>query len=198
MKMVAWKKNMASGLVVLVPLLLTVYVLKWVYGLVSQLTFVSIGGFFQGNQFIAEIAQAGLTIVLLVSVTFLVGYLMRTTLGEVFGASIDNIINFVPGIRIVYNAAKMAVETTVSEEGTLQAPVKVTVWPGMKMTAFKTGNTTDDGKDILFMPTSPNITTGFVIEMDPEEYEESDESVEDSLARVLSAGFGVKKTETKK
>ena len=188
---------MASGLVVLVPLLLTVYVLKWVYGLVSQLTFVSIGGFFQGNQFIAGVAQASLTIVLLISVTFIVGYLMRTTLGEVFGASIDNIINFVPGIRIVYNAAKMAVETTVSEEGTLQAPVKVTVWPGMKMTAFKTGNTTDDGKDILFMPTSPNITTGFVIEMDPEEYEESDESVEDSLARVLSAGFGVKKTETK-
>ena len=68
----------------------------------------------------------------------------------------------------------------------------------MKMTAFKTGNKTDDGKDILFMPTSPNITTGFVIEMDPEEYEDSDESVEDSLARVLSAGFGVKKTETKK
>ncbi len=189
---------MASGLVVLVPLLLTIYVLKWVYGLVSQLTFVRIGGAFQGNQFIAEIAQASLTIILLISITFIVGYLMRTTLGELFGARIDGVINFVPGLRIVYNAAKMAVETTVSEEGTLQAPVKVTVWPGMKMTAFKTGNKTDDGKDILFMPTSPNITTGFVIEMDPEEYEDSDESVEDSLARVLSAGFGVKKTETKK
>ena len=91
----------------------------------------------------------------------------------------------------------MAVETTVSEEGTLQSPVKVTVWPGMKMTAFKTGNRTEDGKDILFMPTSPNITTGFVIEVDPKDYEDANESVEDSLARVLSAGFGVKKSEKK-
>ena len=70
-----------------------------------------IGGAFQGNQFIAEIAQASLTIILLISITFIVGYLMRTTLGELFGARIDGVINFVPGLRIVYNAAKMAVET---------------------------------------------------------------------------------------
>ena len=61
------------------------------------------------------------------------------------------------------------------------------------MTAFKTGNKTEDGKDILFMRRSRNITTVFVIEMDPDGYEDSEESVEDSLARVLSAGFGVRK-----
>ena len=191
--MIAWKKNIASGLVVLVPLALTYYVIKWAYMLVSQITFISVGGIFQGNGIATELFQIGLTIIVLAVVTFVVGYVMRTTMGELFGNKIDDIVNFVPGLRIVYNAAKMAVETTVSEDGTLQAPVKVTVWPGMKMTAFKTGNKTEDGKDILFMPTSPNITTGFVIEMDPDGYEDSEESVEDSLARVLSAGFGVRK-----
>mgnify|MGYP001351027146 FL=1 len=191
--MIAWKRNIASGLVVLVPLALTYYVIKWAYMLVSQITFISVGGIFQGNGIVTELFQVGLTIIVLVLVTFVVGYVMRTTMGELFGGKIDDLVNFVPGLRIVYNAAKMAVETTVSEDGTLQAPVKVTVWPGMKMTAFKTGNKTEDGKDILFMPTSPNITTGFVIEMDPDGYEDSEESVEDSLARVLSAGFGVRK-----
>ncbi len=193
MGMIAWKRNIASGLVVLVPLALTYYVIKWAYMLVSQITFISVGGIFQGNGIVTELFQVGLTIIVLVLVTFVVGYVMRTTMGELFGGKIDDLVNFVPGLRIVYNAAKMAVETTVSEDGTLQAPVKVTVWPGMKMTAFKTGNKTEDGKDILFMPTSPNITTGFVIEMDPDGYEDSEESVEDSLARVLSAGFGVRK-----
>jgi len=191
--MIAWKRNIASGLVVLVPLALTYYVIKWAYMLVSQITFISVGGIFQGNGIVTELFQVGLTIIVLILVTFVVGYVMRTTMGELFGDKIDDLVNFVPGLRIVYNAAKMAVETTVSEDGTLQAPVKVTVWPGMKMTAFKTGNKTEDGKDILFMPTSPNITTGFVIEMDPDGYEDSEESVEDSLARVLSAGFGVRK-----
>tara|TARA_A100001037_G_scaffold184285_1_gene165153 strand:+ start:6012 stop:6599 length:588 start_codon:yes stop_codon:yes gene_type:complete len=195
--MVAWKKNMTSGLVVIVPLALTIYVVRWAYGLVSQLKLVQIGGLFQENRIIADLFQVSLTILLIAGVIFVVGYLMRTTIGELFESRIDDIINFVPGLRIVYNATKMAVETTVSEEGTLQSPVKVTVWPGMKMTAFKTGNRTEDGKDILFMPTSPNITTGFVIEVDPKDYEDANESVEDSLARVLSAGFGVKKSEKK-
>ena len=53
-----------------------------------------------------------------------------------------------------------------------------------------TGRTTDDGREILFMPTAPNITTGFVIEAKPDRYTESDESVEEALTRLLSAGFG--------
>jgi hypothetical protein len=44
--------------------------------------------------------------------------------------------------------------------------------------------------ELLFMPTAPNITTGFVIEVDPERYEEMNSSVEDAMTRLLSAGFG--------
>ena len=58
------------------------------------------------------------------------------------------------------------------------------------MTAFNTGKTTEDGRAVLFLPTAPNITTGFVIEVDPDAYETTDETVEDALTRVLSAGFG--------
>jgi uncharacterized membrane protein len=57
------------------------------------------------------------------------------------------------------------------------------------MTAFKTGKTTSDGKVVLFMPTAPNITTGFVMELDPEDVEPTDETVEEALTRILSAGF---------
>ena len=58
------------------------------------------------------------------------------------------------------------------------------------MTAFKTGKTTQDGREVLFLPTAPNITTGFVVEVESDRYTEIDESVEDSLTRILSAGFG--------
>jgi uncharacterized membrane protein len=64
------------------------------------------------------------------------------------------------------------------------------------MTAFKTGKTTDDGRDVLFLPTSPNITTGFVIEVESDQYEVTDERVEDALTRVLSAGFGESRDQT--
>ena len=45
------------------------------------------------------------------------------------------------------------------------------------------------GKIVLFPPTAPNITTGYVMEVDPERIEETGERVEEALTRVLSAGF---------
>ncbi len=99
-------------------------------------------------------------------------------------------MNRVPLIRVLYNASKLAVETAVSGTDDLQKPVKVEPWNGMRMTAFKTGKVTDDGRVVLFMPTAPNITTGFVMEVEPEDITETGETVEEALTRVLSAGFG--------
>jgi uncharacterized membrane protein len=119
-----------------------------------------------------------------------VGYLMRTTVGDILEEILDGAMNRLPGLRVVYNASKMAVETAVSGPDELQTPVKLETWNGMRMTAFKTGKTTDDGRDVLFLPTAPNITTGYVVEVEPDAYTEIDETVEDSLTRILSAGFG--------
>jgi uncharacterized membrane protein len=132
----------------------------------------------------------GLVLVVFALLVLSVGYLMRTTLGDVTEEAIDAVINWVPGLRVVYNASKMAVETAVSGADELQKPVKVETWNGMRMTAFKTGKSTPDGRDVLFVPTSPNITTGFVVEVEPSQYEATGESVEAALTRVLSAGFG--------
>ena len=99
-------------------------------------------------------------------------------------------MNSLPGLRVIYNASKMAVETALSGTSELQAPVRLEMWGGMRMTAFKTGNTTADGREILFLPTAPNITTGFVIEVEPDRYTEIDDNVEDALTRLISAGFG--------
>jgi Uncharacterized conserved protein len=114
---------------------------------------------------------------------------MRTTAGRVFEATIDDTINRVPGLRVVYNASKLAVETALSGTDDLQQPVRLEVWDGIRMTAFKTGKRTDDGKIVLFLPTAPNITTGYVMEVDPERVEDTGEKVEEALTRVLSAGF---------
>jgi len=182
--MSSWKRDFASGLVVLVPILVTLYVIYWLFGLLSRLSLFATQ--------IGDPAQAvGLTLVVFVLVVFSVGYLMRTAVGGIVEAVIDDLMNRLPVLRIVYNASKMAVETVLSDgAGEFQQPVKVEPWQGMRLTAFKTGKTTDDGREVVFMPTAPNITTGFVMELEPEDIQEVDESVEDALTRVLSAGFG--------
>lgn len=59
-----------------------------------------------------------------------VGYLMRTTVGDLIEEALDDIMNHLPGLRVVYNASKMAVETAVSGPDELQTPVNRNLeWP---------------------------------------------------------------------
>lgn len=183
--MSSWRRDFASGLVVLVPILVILYVLGILYSNISGLPLIEQleppWGFF-------------VAIFVFIMLVFSVGYLMRTTAGRLFEAAIDGTMNRVPLVRVVYNASKLAVETALTGTEDLQKPVRLEVWPGIRMTGFKTGKTTPDGREVVFMPTAPNITTGFVMEVEPEDLTETDEKVEEALTRILSAGFAEDKS----
>ncbi|EMA22516.1 MULTISPECIES: DUF502 domain-containing protein [Haloarcula] len=193
----SWKRDFASGLIVLLPLLVTIYVILYLYSILASAAVIpaidsellAMLGLPSGTSSV-ELARVFTTLIIFILIVFSIGYLMRTAFGDIVERAIDDAMNHVPGLRVVYNASKMAVETAVGGTEDLQAPVKLEVWDGMRMTAFKTGQTTDDGRDVLFLPTAPNITTGYVVEVEPHRYEEVDERVEEALTRILSAGFG--------
>ena len=179
--MSSWRRDFASGLIVLTPILVILFVLNYLYSKIVDLPVIR-----RLDDPIGFLVAVVVFIMLVLSV----GYLMRTTVGRLFETYLDAAMNRVPLIRVLYNASKLAVETAVTGTEDLQKPVKVEPWQGMRMTAFKTGKVTDDGRVVLFMPTAPNITTGFVMEVDPDDITETDERVEEALTRVLSAGFG--------
>ena len=179
--MSSWRRDVASGLVVLVPILVILFVFNWMYTQIADLPVI--------RDIEPPIYGVVIAIVVFVMLVLSVGYLMRTTAGRLLEAGLDSAMNRVPLIRILYNASKLAVETALTGTEDLQKPVRLEPWEGMRMTAFKTGRRTDDGRDVLFMPTAPNITTGFVLEVDPDDYEATDERVEEALTRILSAGF---------
>lgn len=192
--MSSWKRDAASGLVVIVPLLVIAVVVNWLYARLSGLPVVS-------TLWVEEkppswipvdalpIVRVTIALVVFILLVFAVGYLMRTTAGRLLESYLDEFFNRVPILRVLYNASKLAVETAVTGTDELQAPVRVEMWNEARVTAFKTGKVTDDGRLVLFMPTAPNITTGFVVEVAPENVIETDETVEEALTRILSAGF---------
>ncbi|AFK18054.1 DUF502 domain-containing protein [Haloferax mediterranei ATCC 33500] len=188
--MSSWRRDFASGLVVLVPLIVIIYIFTIFYNSIIKIPFVSTlltGGSDPTTE--SEVFGFFVAIIIFVLLVLSVGYLMRTTVGRVLESGIDAAMNKVPLVRIVYNASKLAVETALTGTEDLQKPVRLETWPGIRMTAFKTGKKTADGREIVFMPTAPNITTGFVMEVDPDDIEETGEKVEEALTRVLSAGF---------
>jgi len=193
--MATWKRDFASGLVVLVPIIVTIWVVLWVYGIIANAPFLaavdeSLLESFGLQNVPVELVRVVVTLVVFALLVLGVGYLMRTAVGNIFESALDRLVNQVPGLRVVYNASKMAAETALTGTQSLQTPVKVEPWDGMRLTAFKTGKQTPDGRELLFMPTAPNITTGFVVEVAPEHITETEEGVETALTRLLSAGFG--------
>ena len=187
--MSTWKRDFASGLIVLAPLLVLLLVLRWFYQYIESIPLIDD---LQPNIIPAPlepVSRVIIAIAVFATVVLAVGYFMRTTLGRLAEAAVDDTINRIPALRVVYNASKLAIETAISGTDELQSPVYIETWPGIRMTAFRTGKKTRDGKIVLFMPTAPNITTGFVIEVEPERIEETGETVEEGMTRVLSAGF---------
>jgi uncharacterized membrane protein len=183
--MATWKRDFASGLIVLTPILVTLLVVYWLYGRIADLPIV---------RQVPDPFGALIAVSVFVMLVFSVGYLMRTTAGRLVEDRLDTAMNRVPLIRVLYNASKLAVETAVSGTDDLQKPVRIETWQGLRMTAFQTGQRTDDDREVLFLPTAPNITTGFVVEVESDRIEPTGESVEQALTRILSAGFAEEET----
>ncbi|ADE01988.1 DUF502 domain-containing protein [Haloferax volcanii] len=181
-RLTTWRGDAASGLVVLAPLLVIAYVVIWIYSVLASFPVL--------NAVQLPIVRVAIVLAGFAGLVLVTGSLMRTTTGTIVEATLDTLVNRIPGLRIVYNASKMGIETVVDGTDHLRTPVRVETWPGMYMTGFKTGNRASDGRDVVFIPTAPNITTGFVVELETEDVTELDESTEDALIRIISCGFG--------
>lgn len=175
----------------MVPLVVTAYTLWWLVTKVANTPLVSrLAPYVPVLRRLGEApATAILTLAIVAALLVGAAWVMRTALGAVLESKLDGAFNQVPGFRVVYNASKLAIETAVDEEVELQAPAKVELWNDARLTAFRTGRETEDGRVTVYIPASPVIFTGFVTELDEERVIETDESVENALIRVISAGF---------
>ncbi len=202
--MASWKRDLARGIVVLGPILVSLYVIYRLYALAAGLAPGLIMNpdaleplipgeserAVRTREQVTQFLRVVVTLIVFTSLTLSMGYLMRTTIGDLLERVFDDVANSIPGLRMVYNASKMATKTALGDQESLQEPVKIETWEGLRMTAFKTGRQTEDGQELLFLPTAPNVSSGFVVAVDPDEMTEVDETVEEALTRVLSGGFG--------
>lgn len=184
------KRNVASGIVFLTPVAVSAYVVYWIYQKIAGIPGIKYLRI-TDSPVVNELIQVGFAIVVIAVVLAVVGYVVRTAAGDILKDELDRLAGQIPVVRVVYNATKMGVETLMgSSAEEFDRPVKIEI-AGLRITGFKTGNTTEDGREVVFFPTSPNITSGYVVDVEPERLERTDESTEEALTRVLSAGFGM-------
>ena len=176
------RRDVVSGLVVVAPLAITLIAIIYLLQFIAGLPLV--------ERIEPGYLRPPIVIGVFLVLVMVIGSLMRTTLGTVLVDLLTRLINRIPILRVVYNATHLAVETAVGDTGERARPVRVEAWKGLRVTAFDTGNRAPDGRRLCFFPTAPNITTGYVIEVEDDRIEPIDEGIEAALTRLISAGFG--------
>ena len=210
-KMNPWarfKKNvsrrMASGMLVLVPVGVTLLVMRWLFRWgTRQLRPVvqSIASGLEKSQWIAGLPDAWvdfyvylLTILLLLILLYLIGVLGQFIVGRRLIAAWESIWLRIPLARTVYGATKQVTEALSQPQGSAFKSVVVVdfPYPDAKAIGFLTGYVEDHaGRKFakVLIPTTPNPTTGFLELFPLDRMFITDLTIEEGFRMIISGGI---------
>ena len=183
-----------SGLLFWIPLALSVIVIKFFLELVNNLIpqkYLPEAIF----KLDATIPGSGIIIVLLV--ILITGVMVTNILGRKLVALWEKVLNKIPGFRNVYNVLKKVSDTVFNSSTESFRKAFLIQYPskGIWVIAFQSGDYRGEAKSIigeeimnLFVPTTPNPTSGFFVMMAKKDAFELDMSVEEAFKLVISAG----------
>ena len=180
------RSKLLTGIITLLPLYLTYIVLKFFFKTLNDISEPIL------SRFNIEIPFLGILLTLLL--VFSIGIAVTNFLGKKFFEIGEKIVKKVPLVSSIYLSIKQILVTITSSstdefKGTvyIQYPRK-----GLWTMAFISGESiSKSGKTFfhLFVPTTPNPTSGFFLMIPKEDAIESNMSVEDGLKTIISGGL---------
>ena len=183
-----------TGLLVTAPVLLTVYITWAAINLIDGQVASLVPGFSELR--FANVPGVGLVIgVVLITV---IGAVAAGFLGRWIIKLGESILNRMPVVRSIYGASKQILETVISTQSDAFREVVLVEYPrkGLWVIGFVTGGTKAEVArriDIdmvnVFVPTTPNPTSGFLLFCPRKDVIFMDMSVEDAVKLVVSGGI---------
>ena len=183
-----------SGLLFWVPLALTVLVIKFFLELINNLIPQK---YLPEAIFNLDTTIPGSGIILVLIVILITGVMVTNILGRKLVALWEKVLNKIPGFRNVYNVLKKVSDTVFNTSTESFRKAFLIQYPskGIWVIAFQSGDYKGEAESIigeeimnLFVPTTPNPTSGFFVMMAKKDAFELDMSVEEAFKLVISAG----------
>jgi len=198
-----WRASFLTGLAVLLPAVITLAVVKWLFGTIASITDLLL--FFlpktlthedmgRGPMFWYWSLAAFALAVVLVSV---VGFLARYYIGKRLIAWLDQTMLRLPLLNKIYGAIKQVNEAFTSGKKTAFKTVVLVEFPreGMYSLGFLTSEQRDEVQMktkekvvSVFVPTTPNPTSGFLVLVPEDKVTKLDMSVADGIKYIISLG----------
>lgn len=190
------RRYFISGLLVWLPIWVTLLVIKFLVDMMSQ-TLSLLPHEYQPDEILGfHVPFIGVLITLLV--IFVTGLIVANVIGRWLVGAWDALMGRIPIVRTVYTSAKQVSETLFTPGGQSFRKVLLVQYPhaGMWTIAFQTGNIIPDIQGALgsgelvsfYVPTTPNPTSGFLLIAPREDVIELQMSVDQALKFVISLG----------
>ena len=189
------RKYFITGLLILVPLAITVWVLNLVIGTLDQSLLLVPQRFRPQSLFGFDIP--GLGTILTILIVFLTGLLTNNLVGNYVVKLWERLLQRIPIVNSLYSSVKQVSDTLFSSSGNAFRKAVLVPYPHQNSwtIAFLTGVPGGDAANHLvgdyvsvYVPTTPNPTSGFFLMMKRSDVVELDMSVDAALKYIVSMG----------
>ena len=195
----ALRKWFLSGLLVIVPVVITFLVLEWVVGLLDQTLQILPMAWHPDR--VLGVHIPGFGVILTLAILLVVGATVSNFIGKKLVQWGDAVVTRIPVVRSIYSSVKQVSDTLFSENGNAFRTAVLVQWPreGIWTVAFVTGAPGGDVATYLredeflsvYVPTTPNPTGGYFVMLRKSECVELNMSVDEALKYVVSMGVVV-------
>jgi uncharacterized membrane protein len=197
------KKYIFAGLLVWLPLAITLWVLSWLVGAMDGIFANVLFGLSSvlpqsiGNSFQHLLQIRGLGVVLVFVVLVATGAFASNVAGRWLVNQWDKLFTHIPIVKSIYTSVKKVSDTLFSSNGNAFRQAVLIQYPrqGTWTIAFQTGTPSGEvavhlgeGFISVYVPTTPNPTSGFFLVVPSADVIELDMSVDQALTYVISMG----------
>jgi uncharacterized membrane protein len=189
-----------SGLFLVAPLVVTVWaftqIIEFVGGSFRDIFFFYVPEFLRDHPSLGLVWDI-LATILIIGLITLLGYFSRYVLGKLFLKTGERLIESIPGVSGIYGAVKQIVSTFSSGNRQIFSKVVLVEFPrpGVWSLGFLTNRETGEvqarvGSTLwaVFVPTTPNPTSGFLVMFPAEKVTELEMSVSEGMKMIISGG----------
>lgn len=190
------RRYLISGLLIWLPIGVTIFVIKFLVDALDSI-FLLLPEAYRPDELIG-MHIPGLGVLIIVLVIFFTGFIAANFIGRRLVNFWDGIIGKIPLVRSVYSGVKQVAQTLFSPGGQSFRKVYLVEYPraGAWTVAFQTGEASPEVAVVpgqndminLYVPTTPNPTSGFLLMVPRDKVIELNMSVDQALKFVISLG----------
>ena len=196
--MKTFRTYLVAGLLIWVPVIITVFIVRFLISM-SDNALLLIPTKFR-PEVLLGFNIPGLGVIFALAVLLVTGLIARNYFGKYIVVGWERLMSRIPIVRNIYSGARQIAETVFADNSKAFSKVCLIQYPreGVWSLCFKTSTEVGEvqartNRDVVsvFVPTTPNPTSGFVIILPVEDVIELDMSVDEGLRMIISLGVVV-------